>query len=282
LVLALILWFAVSSLSKPDGRPAFASAYGLVPIAVLSLLLLSAQAVTSITSERDGRQLDLLLVTDLTPNEFVFGKILGILWNTREYLLPPFLLALYYAIAGAFAPASADLDSWTRFSLSFGPMICVAGAIAILFAFGLMLGLHVALRIENSRAAIINTLGTIFFLSVGSLISIYLIVINGGSLGSQLLSFSAFICLGIGGLWWVLSAGRSTPALSLAATVCPMAMFYSVTNILIARPGSTESADPLIPFLVIGGAFGFSIAAMLVPLLGEFDVALGRTTANED
>ena len=48
------------------------------------------------------------------------------------------------------------------------------------------------------------------------------------------------------------------------------------------RPGSQESSDPLIPFLVIGGAFGFTIAAMLVPLLSEFDVALGRTTANEE
>jgi hypothetical protein len=30
---------------------------------------------------------------------------------------------------------------------------------------------------------------------------------------------------------------------------------------------------------VIAGAFGFALAAMLVPLLSEFDVALGRTTA---
>ena len=59
-------------------------------------------------------------------------------------------------------------------------------------------------------------------------------------------------------------------------------MFYSVVNILIAKPGSHESADPLVPFLVIGAAFGFTIAAMLVPLLSEFDVALGRTTANEE
>ena len=30
-------------------------------------------------------------------------------------------------------------------------------------------------------------------------------------------------------------------------------------------------------------AFGFTVAAMLVPLLSEFDVALGRTTAaNEE
>jgi hypothetical protein len=55
-------------------------------------------------------------------------------------------------------------------------------------------------------------------------------------------------------------------------------MFYCVVNILIAKPGTEESADPLMPFLSLGGAFGFAIAAMLVPLLSEFDVALGRTT----
>lgn len=271
IVLGLICWFAFAELSQAGGRPSFAAAYGIVPAAILSLLLVSAQAVTSITSERDGNQLDLLLVTDLSPREFIFGKLGGILWNTKEFLLPPFLIAIYYAWHGALGTTTAA-----------GVLACVLGALGVLLAFGMVLGLHVALRIENSRLSVIHTLGTIFFLSVGTLISIYLIIINGGSLANQLLSFSAFICLGIGGLWWVLSADRPSPALSLSATICPLAMFYSVVNILIGNPGSNESADPLVPFLVIGAAFGFTIAAMLVPLLSEFDVALGRTTANEE
>ena len=138
------------------------------------------------------------------------------------------------------------------------------------------------LRTENSRLAVANTLGTIFFLSLGTLISIYLILINGGSLGNQLLSFSAFLALGIGGLWWVLSGERPSPALTLAAAVCPLAMFYSVTNLIIADPLSGKSADPLVPFLVVGAAFGFTIVSMLVPLLAEFDVALGRSRENQD
>ena len=100
-VLALILYFAVSELNRPGGRPAFAAAYGLVPVAVLSLLLVAAQAVTSVTSERDGGALDVLLVTDISPQEFVFGKLLGVLYNTKEYLIPPLLLAVYYAVRGA-------------------------------------------------------------------------------------------------------------------------------------------------------------------------------------
>jgi hypothetical protein len=140
----------------------------------------------------------------------------------------------------------------------------------------------VALRTEQSRIAIVNTLGTIFFLSVGTLICIYLIVINGGNFANQWVSFLAFLCLGIGGFWWVLNGNQPSSALTLASTICPFAMFYCVTNILVAKPGTDESTDPLVPFFVIGAAFGFTIYAMLIPLLSEFDVALGRTTAAEE
>jgi hypothetical protein len=79
-------------------------------------------------------------------------------------------------------------------------------------------------------------------------------------------------------LWWVLSGDRPSPALTLASFLCPPCVFYTITNLLVGRPGSDESSDPFLPFLVIGGAFAFAVAAMLVPLLSEFDVALGRTT----
>ncbi len=281
-VLTLICWFAIAQMNQIGGRQSFAAAYGLVPVSILSLLLVSAQAVTSITAERDGNSLDLLLVTDLHPREFIFGKLGGIVWNTKEFLLPPLLLAVFYAWRGTLTVSPPGAGTSVIASNNLGPLFCLLGALIVLLSFAVILGLHVALRTENSRLSVAHTLGTIFFLSVGTLISIYLIVINGGSLANQLLSFSAFICLGIGGLWWVLSADRPSPALSLAAAVCPLAMFYAVVNILIGNPGSDQSADPLIPSLVIGAAFGFTIAAMLVPLLSEFDVALGRVTANEE
>ena len=49
-------------------------------------------------------------------------------------------------------------------------------------------------------------------------------------------------------------------------------------RIIVAKPGSEESTDPLMPFVVVVVAFAFTVSAMLVPLLSEFDVALGRTT----
>jgi hypothetical protein len=158
---------------------------------------------------------------------------------------------------------------------------CVTGVTVVLLSFALVLGVHVALRNEASRQAIVNTLGTVFFLSAGTLVCIYLILINGGRFEYQWASFVFFLGAGIGGLWWVLSADRPSGALTLASFLCPLAVFYTVVNVLVARPGSQESADPLIPFVVLAGSFGFAIAAMLVPLLSEFDVALGRTTAAE-
>src|SRR6266851_5602073 len=134
----MIGFFALAPLVQGKPPVGFEAAYGLLPIGVLSLLLVAAQATTAITSERDTGALDLLLVTDLSPREFIFGKLGGICYNTKEFLLPPLILA--------------------------------------------------------------------------------------------------------------------------------------------AKPGSQESADPVLPFLVVVGAFGFTIAAMLVPLLSEFDVAMGRTS----
>jgi ABC-type Na+ efflux pump permease subunit len=276
-VLALVLYFAISELNRPGGRPPFAAAYGLVPIAVLSLLLVAAQAVTSITSERDGGALDVLLVTDVSPKEFVFGKLLGVLYNCKEYIIPPLLLALFYAVRGALARTPADGTAADAVAANFGPLVAVLGALVVLFGFAVTLGLHVSLRIVQSRVAIVHTLGTIFFLSVGTLISIYLIVINGGSFANQWVSFISFLALGIGGLLYVLSADRPSGALTFASVLCPIAMFYCIVNVLIGRPGTDESSDPLVPFLVLGACFGLAIAAMLVPLLTEFDVALGRT-----
>jgi hypothetical protein len=251
-----------------------------VPVAILSLLLISAQAATAITSERDGGALDLLLVTDLSPREFIFGKLLGVAWNVKEYLLPPLILAAVYAGLGLLATPPRNQPELGP-GMNAGALVCTLGALLVLLVFVAVLGLHVALRTAASRVAIVNTLGTVFFLSAGTLISIYLILISG-SFEYQWASFILFIATGIAGLWWVLSGTRPSGALTLAAWLCPLGMYYCVTNILVAKPGSDESTDPLLPFLVVAVAFGFTIAAMLVPLLSEFDVALGRTAAREE
>lgn len=278
-VLALIGYSALAPVVRGE-RTEFAAAVGLLPVGVLSLLLVTAQATTAITSERDTGALDLLLVTDLSPREFIFGKLLGIIYNTKEYLFPPLILAGVYAVYGLLATPPRGHPELL------GPMnatalLCVIGATLVLMAFALVLGVHVALRTSNSQVAIIHALSTIFFLTVGTLICIALILINR-QFEYQWGSFVFFLIAGIGGLWYVLSADRPTAALSWASWFCPLAVLYTVMTLLVGRPGTQESADPLIPAVVILGAFGFAITAMLVPLLSEFDVAMGRTSGGAD
>lgn len=283
LVLGLVCWYALSPLGGGAARTASHQGGGvpipilcLLLIGILSLLLICAQAVTSITSERDSGALDLLLVTDLTPREFIFGKLGGVAWNVLIYLLPPLLLTGVYAGLGWLATPPRDHANLGP-ARNFEAFLCLAAATLVLEAFATVLGIHVALRTQNSRLAIINTLGTVFFLSAGTLVCIWLILINR-QFEYQVSSFIFFLAGGIGGLWWVLSGDRPSPALTAASWFCPLALYYSVTTLLIAKPGSQESADPLLPFVVVAGVFCFTLSAMLVPLLSEFDVALGRTT----
>ncbi|MSQ95726.1 MAG: ABC transporter permease [Gemmataceae bacterium] len=272
-VLALVGYYALFVLDRRE----WAAAYGLVPIGILSLLLIAAQAVTSITSERDLGSLDLLVITDLSPREFILGKVLGILYNTKEYIFPPLILLAIYAVRGQLGtPPYGHPELLVAKNIE--GAIALGVAMVILMAFTVMLGIHVALRTDNSRLAAISALGTIFFLSVGTCVCIYLIQING-RFEYQWLSFAGFIVAGIGGLWWVLSAERPSAALNLASTVLPIAVFYSVTSMLIGKPGSAESIDPFMPMIVTGGAFGFALVAMAVPLMSEFDVAIGRASA---
>jgi hypothetical protein len=280
LLLGVGLYFLTRLQPTEGQRVAFVAAYGLIPVGVLSLLLVTAQATTAITSERDTGALDLLLVTDLTPQEFIFGKLWGICYNTKEFLLPPLLLAGLYAAYGFLATPPAGHPELLK-PMNATALLCVAGAGLVVMAFAVVLGIHVALRTPNSRLAVINTLSTIFFLTVGTLICIGLILING-RFEYQWSSFVFFLVAGVGGLWWVLSADRPSAALTCASWFCPLSVYYAVVNILVAKPGSQESADPLWTFLVIVGAFGFAVAAMLIPLLSEFDVALGRTTGGAE
>ena len=80
---------------SPEGITKWSASLTLGPLFILSLLLVNSQAVTSITSERDSRAIDLLLVTDLTAKEFIFGKLGGIFYNVKEMVLVPVVLCGY-------------------------------------------------------------------------------------------------------------------------------------------------------------------------------------------
>jgi ABC-type Na+ efflux pump permease subunit len=258
-VVGLICYAAVATLPPPGRADRYLLALGLVPVVQLSLLLLNAQAVTAITTERDLKALELLLVTDLRPPELLFGKLGGILWNTKEIVLPPLLLVGWFMLRGY---VGVETGFYLLISL------------VVLIAFTATLGVHIGLRMVNTRVAIGQSLGTVFFLFLGTLLAIYLILVSGRFEG-QWTSFLAFLAIGIGGLWFVLGGRSPSGAIRIAAIACPLAMFYVVLSAVIGNPRTGQAGDPLPPFLLLTGSFGFTVAAMLVPLLSEFEVALG-------
>jgi ABC-type transport system involved in multi-copper enzyme maturation permease subunit len=232
----------------------------LVSLALLSLVLVNAQAVTSLTSERDARALDLLLVTDLTPKEIVFGKLGGIFYNTKEMLLLPMLLCVGLWLAGA---------------LGFENLLFLLGGLAVLYAFAAMLGLHAGMTYSNSGVAIATSLGTLFFLFLGVAVCTHIIRAFSGSFTAQFLPFFAFMVFGGVGLYAVLGPRNPSSAIGVASFTCPIATFYAITSYLMEPP------SPMAIFLVTTAAYGFTVAAMLVPAIYEFDVATGRTTLDD-
>ncbi len=225
-----------------------------VGLSLLTMLLVNAQAVTSLTTERDAGTLELLLVTDVTAKEFILGKLGGVLFNSKELILTPLLFVAWYAVRGILT-----FENFTYVGLGFLTLVLFAA----------MLGLHSGLSYGISRTAIANSLGTVFFLFVGIFICMILILQARASFGLQLPSFLVFIVGGSLGLWASLTHRNPSPALTVAAGILPFCTFYAITSFLL---GQTLGVC-----LFVVAAYGFTVIAMLIPAVSEFDTALGRS-----
>ena len=109
-LLAAFVFFAVFSLvdsgvatrvTADAGVTIPPAARPLAPFILVSIVMVNALAVTSITTERDGRALDLLMVTDISPREFLFGKIGGVLYVVSDMIVLPILISAYLWLNGA-------------------------------------------------------------------------------------------------------------------------------------------------------------------------------------
>ena len=233
-------------------------ARALVPLLFLSLVLVNTQSVTSLTAERDGKALDLLLVSDLTPREFVFGKLGGAFYNTKEMVLLPAALCGYLWWSGVF---------------SLEVLVYMLLGLGVLYAFVAMLGVHAGMHYANSRSAIGISLGTVFFLVVGVATCMRMMVAFSGAFEAQFQPFFVFMVGGGVGLYVSLGARNPSKAIGVASFLCPLATFYAMTSFLLDKP--------YLAFTAIAAAYGFTTVAMLIPAIDEFDVATGRTTIGE-
>jgi len=235
------------------------AAWPLAFFFLVSLVLVNALAVTSITNERDGQALDLLLVSDLSPREFVFGKLGGVFWVTKEMVFLPMLLAAYL---------------WWQGGLTGENLTFVIVALAVLYVFVNTLGIHCGMNYANSRTAIGVSLGVVFLLFLGVVACVLIMISFSGSFQTQLTPFLAFILGGSLGLYITLGYRNPSPAIQVASLLLPFATFYSITSYLLQHY--------LAVFLVSAMTYGFTTAAMMVPALYEFDIAMGRSKTQGD
>ena len=226
-----------------------------IPLFLLSLFLVNAQAVTSVCTERDAKTLDLLLVTDLSPKEFVFGKLGGVFYNTKEMVLLPIVYCLCLSWQGHVS----------------GENVCyiVAGLLVMNF-FVAVLGVHCGLVHANSRVAVATSMGTVFFLFVGIATCMRIMVAFSGSFGYQLAPFLAFMLGGGVALYLSLGARNASTAIFCAAFTCPFLTFWAITSFL--------QHYTLGPFLVASATYIFTTLTMLIPAISEFDIVSGRAT----
>lgn len=231
----------------------------LVPLMLVSLVILNALAVTSVTGERDGMAIDLLLATDIDPGEFVFGKVGGTLWVGADLLLVPILLLL---------------GLWGFGGISFENLIYVVLGFLCLALFSSTLGLHCGLSYASSREAIGLSLGTLFFLFLGVATCMLLMVAFVGSFEAQYAQFYAFIIGGSIALFAVLGGRNPSSAIGLASILLPVITFVAFTSFVL---GYTLGV-----LIEVAFAYGFATVAMLIPAIDSFDIAMGRSAAVED
>lgn len=245
---------------RSSAGPLTTVAISLSLFSLVSLVIINALAVNSVTNERDGQALDILLATDISPKEFVFGKLWGVLWVTKEMVVLPMAL-------------SAVL--WWQRGISAENLVYLLGGLIVMDIFVAMLGLHCGMTYSNSRTAIGVSLGSVFFLFVGVVTCLVIMVSFSGSFQGQYAPFLAFIGGGSVGLYAALGSRNSSPAIFWAALLLPMATFFAIVSFVL---GNRE----LTIFLVLSGTYGFTATAMLVPAISEFDFAMGRTRSGAD
>ena len=255
LLAAAAYWYALTT--PLIGQPLLGP-FGLafVGLGLGSLVLANAQAVTSVTTERDGQTLELLLATEVPVSEFVWSKALGTLWNTKELLLAPLGLVIVAAARGL-------IEGETLVFMTIGFLVLVA--------FSIVLGLHFALNYRQSRQAIAGSLGTLLFLFLGIFVCMLLIVEGRSSFALQFAPFIVFILGGAIALWTALTHRQPSSALTVASLLLPFSTFYAITGFLLG--------DTLAVAVAVSVAYGFATVAMLIPALSDNEFAVEAVRA---
>jgi hypothetical protein len=153
--------------------------------------------------------------------------------------------------------------------MTFENMVYVIAGALVLYSFVTMLGIHAGLNYVAGRTATLASLGTVFFLCVGIAICMTIMVSFRGEFQLQLAPFLVMILGGGAALYAALGYRNPSSAIFAASFALPLITFYAITQFLL-------QTDHLKVFFALVMGYGFTIAAMMIPALSEFDVSLER------
>ncbi len=221
---------------------------------IVSLIIVNALAVNSIANERDANALELLLASEITPLAFLVGKILGVLFVAKEMVVLPMALPIVI---------------WMQGGLITESMVFVELTLIALNLFVVMLGIHCGMIYEQSRTAIGTSLGTVFFLFVGVILCMLMMIGFRGSFERQLAPFLGIILGGGTSLYLGIVSRRPSAALTLSAFGLPFLTFFAITSFLLR-------GQELTVFSVLVFAYGFTTIAMLIPAWSDFEFSFSH------
>ena len=94
------------------------------------------------------------------------------------------------------------------------------------------------------------------------------------SFETQLAPFLIITVFGTIGLFVALGLRNPSPAILTASAFLPFITFHAITSFALQHY--------LMVFLETATVYGFTTAAMMIPAIAEFDIAMGRTKTAGD
>ena len=182
-------------------------------------------------------------------------------------------LVIYVALDVVLIPIALAIYVWIGGGMTFDNLLYLIIGLVVLDVFVAVLGLHCGMSYAGSRQAIGVSLGTVFFLFLGVITSMVMLISFSGNVEAQLPPFFACIVGGAVGLYVALGWHTPSPALAVASTILPLAMFYSITSLMLQNYTSV--------ILVLTFTYGFATTAMIMPRLSEFLVSAGRIKSTD-
>ena len=199
---------------------------------------------------------------------FDYPALLGMMRSGGLRLSGPEQLLLFLAFFLAGFAGSALVPNQVLTPGLGNHFIIQAFAVVIVGGLGSVRGTFVAAMLLG----LAESIGSLLMPSISLYVCMILILQARASFALQLPSFLVFILGGAIALIGALAQRNQAPALYLASSILPFATFYAITTFLLGQMFEVCVA--------VTAAYGFTIIAMLIPAVSEFDVALSEGSAN--